>query len=192
MRPGMVCNGIVRSHGATGIMRERLQIMSEQNNTRVIQTEISGDVLTIRMAGQPTIRVDAATLSKDIQQQAMMHGLKQKIGDAAAAAKGTPPVERHAAMMVVVEALARGEWNAKRATGGAGDGLVVEALARAYGKTLAWADAQIDALAVKLKVERKVAVAKFKMADKVAAKIVEIMAERAGGNADALLSELSE
>ena len=165
--------------------------MSEQN-TRVIQTEISGDILTIRMAGQPTIRVDAATLDKAIQQQAMMHGLKQKICDAAAASKGTPEVERHAAMMIVYEAIARGEWNAKRAAGGAGDGLVVEALARAYGKTLAWADAQIDALAVKLKVERKIAVAKFKMADKVAAKIVEILAERAGGNADDLISELSE
>lgn len=166
--------------------------MSEQNNTRVIQTEISGDVLTIRMAGQPTIRVDAATLSKDIQQQAMMHGLKQKICDAAAASKGTPASERHAAMMIVYEAIARGEWNAKRQAGGAGEGLVVEALARAYGKTLAWADAQIDALAVKLKVERKVAVAKFKMSDKVAAKIVEILAERAGGDADDLISELSE
>ena len=166
--------------------------MSEQNNTRVIQTEIVGDVLTIRMTGQPTIRVDAGTLSKDIQQQAMMHGLKQKICDAAAASKGTPAVERHAAMMVVYEAIAKGDWNAKRATGGAGDGLVVEALARAYGKTLAWADAQIDALALKLKVERKVAVTKFKMSDKVSAKIVEIMAERAGGNADELLSELSE
>lgn len=166
--------------------------MSEQNNTRVIQTEIVDDVLTIRMTGQPTIRVDAGTLSKDIQQQAMMHGLKQKICDAAAASKGTPPVERHAAMMIVYEAIARGEWNAKRATGGAGDGLVVEALARAYGKSTAWADAQIDALAAKLKVERKVAMAKFKMSDKVAAKIVEIMAERAGGNADDLISELSE
>lgn len=62
--------------------------------------------------------------------QLALHGLKQKVGDAAAKEAGATAAEKLAAMQQVVDSLKRGEWNARGA--GAG-GLVVEAIARVKG-----------------------------------------------------------
>ena len=62
--------------------------------------------------------------------QLALHGLKQKIGDAAAKEAGASTAEKLAAMQQVLDSLKRGEWNARGA--GAG-GLVVEAIARVKG-----------------------------------------------------------
>lgn len=73
-----------------------------------LSRKIEGRVLTItEMETGESISIDADTLSEDIQSRSMMHGLNQKIGDAAAGKTG---VEAFKAMTVVAEGIAAGNW----------------------------------------------------------------------------------
>ena len=55
-----------------------------QSKRGQITAEITQDLLVFRFAGGESLRLDAALLSDEIKLAALMHGLKQKIGDAAA------------------------------------------------------------------------------------------------------------
>jgi hypothetical protein len=88
----------------------------ETKRARVITTVIDGEVMTFNVTGAGSFTVNAAALSADIRAAAMMHGLKQKIADAAAMSlndDGLPaaPADKMAAMQDVADALIAGDWS---------------------------------------------------------------------------------
>lgn len=75
--------------------------------------------------------VNVKDLSEAMQQQAMVHGISQKLGDAYAKSESADEAEEK--FLLALSAIEAGEWNSKRSGTG---GLVVEALARAQGMEL--------------------------------------------------------
>lgn len=101
-------------------------IAAEITGTRLVFTTATGEALT----------VEASALSPEIQQAAMMHGLKQKIGDAAALSRN-PETGRSAtledkfnAMTEVFTRLESGQWNKTRESGETAGGLLFKALCK--------------------------------------------------------------
>lgn len=101
-------------------------VTAEINGTRLIFTGDNGRELTVSIE----------QLADDIRVQAMMHGLKQKIGDAAAISRN-PETGRSAttedkfdAMAEVLNRLLSGAWNKTRegGDGGGAGGLLFKAL----------------------------------------------------------------
>lgn len=105
--------------------------MSTNDTKRIpaITAEIVGTTLTFRGDNGRELSVSIDQLADDIRTQAMMHGLKQKIGDAAAISRN-PDTGRSAttddkfdAMSEVLNRLLSGAWNKGRESGeGAGSG----------------------------------------------------------------------
>ena len=111
--------------------------------SRLMSADITGTVLTIRVANLGDVAIDAQFLSDDIRTAAMMHGLKQKIADAAAMERNpdtgasATPDDKYRAMVAVRDRLIAGEWN-KRA-GGDGDvrgGYLLRALVQLSGRSV--------------------------------------------------------
>ena len=107
-----------------------------------IEVTLNNEVIATFSNGKSLI-VDAAHLSDDIRNQAMLHGIKQKIGDAAAIARNTTTgasasiQDKFDAMAEVVERItaADGTWNKMREGGaGAGNTLLQKALMELTGK----------------------------------------------------------
>lgn len=116
-----------------------------------IKTSIENGVLTITTEGQPDIRIDPERFPRALVDYAALHGLKQRVCDAAALSvvDGRRPTaqEKYAEMRRLVDHMeTTGEW--RRAGGGEGstgsDGLLVRALAVSLGIEL---DAARDAVA---------------------------------------------
>ncbi len=110
--------------------------------TKTIDATIDTNAMSLRLAfsnGQ-ALTLTEAMLSEAIRKQAMLHGLKQKLVDAAAISRN-PDTGRSAtvgdkfnAVMEVYDRLCRGEWNKGRDSGassGAG-GLLFRALCKMY------------------------------------------------------------
>lgn len=101
-----------------------------------ISAVIDATKLTLNFRDGTTIAVDASSLSPDIQHAAMMHGLKQKLVDAAALSrnpetgKSATIDDKYEAVLAVANALVAGEWNRKREPGEGGNngGLLFRAL----------------------------------------------------------------
>lgn len=169
--------------------------MAKSNS--VIETVVDGCELTVRVADFEPIHVDIRTLADDVRAAATLHGLKQKICDAAAISRdpetGRPASARdkYDAMAAVAGRLLAGEWNAKRGDGtgagaGAGaGGLLARALVRFTGKSAAEIR---EFLAAKTRAEH----AALRANPKIAAIIDELRAERGGDGVDTdeMLSEL--
>ena len=115
--------------------------------TPAVEAAIDGEVLTLVFAGDTgnPLVVSAGAMTDDIRQRAMMHGLKQKLVDAAAISRNpdtgrsATAGDKEAAVREVFERLMSGEWNKTReggegGEGGASSGLLVRALIR-MGKT---------------------------------------------------------
>lgn len=103
-----------------------------------ITAAIDGQALTLTFANGETLTLRADALNTDIQAQAIMHGLKQKLVDAAAISRN-PETGRAAsvedkfqAVKTVYDRLLAGSWNAVREGGGATGGLLLQALCRMY------------------------------------------------------------
>lgn len=121
--------------------------------TPAITAAIDGMVLTFTGDNGRVLTIDARTLSTSILDAAIMHGLKQKIGDAAAISRN-PETGRSAstddkfdAMVEVVKRLELDHWNKPRESGdGAGSGgLLFKALCRVKAdKTQAEVRAYLD------------------------------------------------
>lgn len=161
---------------------------------RTIQTNITADgrnsgILTIQTS-EGTISVGLNDLSDEIKTQALMHGLKQKIVDAAAigrnpeTGKSATVKEKFAAMKEVADRLQNGEWNKQREAGTSTGGLLVRALQRLYPKK--------DAEEIQAFVEGKdrKEQAALRANPKVAAIIAEIRSENSEIDTDGLLGEL--
>lgn len=158
--------------------------------TTTINTE---DRILIIETGEGDITIGLSDLSPAILEMAALHGLKQKICDAAAISRD-PETGRSAttetkfrAMHAVYERIMAGEWNAKRGEGTTTGGLLFRALCRLYPAKDA--DTLREFLAGKTKQEQ----AALRANPKVAAIIEEIKAESANVSeidTDELLGEL--
>jgi|688.fasta_scaffold725275_1 hypothetical protein len=166
---------------------------TETPRTPAIAAEITGTRLVFTTATGETLTVEAAALSDEIREAAMMHGLKQKIGDAAALSRN-PETGRSAtiedkynAMIEVFTRLQAGQWNKTREAGegGGAGGLLFKALCKVKAdKTPAEIRAYLDGLTK----EQQAAVRKVPA---VAAAIEEIRAAQAkdgGIDGEALLA----
>lgn len=152
--------------------------ISIEDNTLLIKTE-RGEFL-----------IGAGTLESGIYNHAALHGLKQKIVDAAAIGAGATITDKYEAMKEVVERLTGPEptWNKSPGSGGgARGGLLFNALCRLYP------DKETDAIRVyhdKLDRSQQAALRKN---TKIAAIVEEIKAERmdtSGVDTDELLNGL--
>lgn len=112
----------------------------------VIETNVNrpAKTLIVTVAGVGEIRVPIDVLNQDIIEQAIYHGLKQKIVDAAALSrnpetgKSATPEEKFAAMQAVAERLmgmsGPAEWNARAESDGTPEGLLARALMKVTGQ----------------------------------------------------------
>lgn len=143
------------------------------------------------------LEISDADLSPTIIAQAVMHGLKQKLVDAAAISRNTETgraasvVDKFEAVKEVYDRLHAGEWNKRREGGaGASGGLLFRALCRMYdGKKTA------DDIKAFLEAKTDAEKAALRKNSKVAAIIEEIRAESAKGDAatgDDLLADLED
>lgn len=106
--------------------------------TPAIACTITGTIVTFTTADGATTSLDAMSLTAELREAAMMHGLKQKMGDAAAISRNpetgrsATTADKLAAIEEVRERLLSGAWNKGRAVGdGAGPGgLLFKALCR--------------------------------------------------------------
>jgi hypothetical protein len=172
--------------------------MTKTTNTPAIAADITADgtALVLTFAHGESLTIKPAELSPTIVAQAVMHGLKQKLVDAAAISRN-PETGRAAsvadkfdAVKEVYDRLLSGEWNKRRESGAGslGGGLLFRALCRMYaGKKDA--DAIREFLDAKTDAEK----AALRKNAKVAAIIEEIRAESAkpgDANTDDLLADL--
>lgn len=156
--------------------------MSNTNETKrqgALSATIVGEVLHIEFAHGKRIELDASQLAADIVRAAEMHGLKQKLCDAAAISRnadtGKPASveDKYQAVKAVFDRLIAGEWNTKR-EGTGGVSLLLKALIALYPKRTPesireWLSSMDDAQRTALKVNPR-----------VAAKIAELQSAKAG------------
>lgn len=173
--------------------------MTKQANTPAIDATIATDhsSLTLAFAHGESLTIRATDLSPTIIAQATMHGLKQKLVDAAAISRNTETgraasaADKYDAVKEVYDRLLSGEWNKRREGGaGASGGLLFRALCRMYDgkKTPDDIKAFLDA---KTNAEK----AALRKNSKVAAIIEEIRAELIKDDAatgDDLLADLED
>jgi hypothetical protein len=113
--------------------------INDKPQTATIEATIEGENLTLAFINGETLTIHAAALSDDIRKAAMMHGLKQKLVDAAAISRNpengrAATVEtKFLAVKDVADRLAGGNWNKPREGAGGGvGGLLFQALVRMY------------------------------------------------------------
>ena len=173
--------------------------MTKTTNTPAIAAEINADgtALALTFSHGRTLTIKPAELSKSIIAQAIMHGLKQKLVDAAAISRNTETgraasvADKFEAVREVYDRLLAGEWNKRREGGAsAAGGLLFRALCRMYaGKKDA------DAIRAFLEAKTDAEKAALRKNAKVAAIIEEIRAESVKPgetNADDLLADLED
>lgn len=98
---------------------------------------VAGDGLELVFANGGRIVIGVSELSEDVIRTATLHGLKQKLVDAAAISRNPETGrsatidDKYAAVKAVFDRLLIGEWNATR-EGGTTGGLLLQALVRVY------------------------------------------------------------
>ena len=115
----------------------------------VVSTDVFGNTLTLNFLSGQELSIDITQLSEEIRTQAMIHGLKQKLVDAAAIARNTDTgqsataADKYNAVKTVYDRItsAAGTWNAVReGVEKQAGGVFVRAMMELTGKT----KAQID------------------------------------------------
>jgi len=120
-------------------------MLTKPKSNSVITHEVMGDGTSARISfnvkDAGTVTLDVGNVSSDIYNRAALHGLIQRVSDAAAISRdpatGKPatPADKLAAMKAIVDHYNSGtsEWSRRR-EGGGGEtgGLLYLALARAY------------------------------------------------------------
>lgn len=142
-----------------------------------------------------SLLIDLLALTPEIKHQLMVHGLKQKVADAAAIPRSTETgraasdEEKIDAMRAVANRLMMGQWNATREGGGATGGLLLRALIELYPTKTR--EQLVDYLAGKTDKEK----AALRTSPKIAPIIDRLKAEAGrdtGVDADELLSDLED
>lgn len=110
----------------------------ETKRKSIITATQAGLTLSLMFIDGRELTIDANSLTPEIRNAALMHGLKQKLVDAAAISR-SPETGRAAsiddkydAVKVVYDRLISGQWNATREGGNGGGGLLLQALVRMY------------------------------------------------------------
>lgn len=112
--------------------------MNDTKRNATITATIIGNTLALTFANGETLTIRGDALTSDVQQYALMHGLKQKLVDAAAISRNTETgrpatvEDKYQAVKTVYDRLLAGAWNATREGGGATGGLLLQALVRMY------------------------------------------------------------
>jgi hypothetical protein len=122
--------------------------MATQSNTTGKKSDISSDifgsVLTLTFSNGESLELDVATLSPQIQVDAALHGVKQKLVDAAAIARDTSTgrsatiADKYAAVREVFDRITgpNPTWNKVRTAGeSGGNSLLLRALMQRSGKS---------------------------------------------------------
>lgn len=138
-----------------------------------------GTVLTFKFGNDAEVVIDLSTLSEEIQQELMIHGALQKIGDSYASAGGDFAYGIACAEKVV-ENLTNGLWGAVRTGSGQtkSSGELVTALAQLQGKDVAEVAAALEAATdEQRKAVRSHPAVKAKIAELRAAKAAEALAK---------------
>lgn len=97
--------------------------MSKANAVVSLVKDAQVGMVTAKVIGFPDIVVDLTRLTGEVQAQAGVHGIGQKLVDAAALSRdpntGKPatPAEKYAAIKEVADSLAAGLWNTEREGG---------------------------------------------------------------------------
>jgi hypothetical protein len=169
------------------------------SRTPAVSATAEDKTLTLRFADGDTLAIHLDQLSVDIFTQATLHGLKQKLVDAAAIARNTETgasaslSDKKAAVVAVYERLMNGEWNATRATGdGTGKGsLLLLALARMQpardiGELTSWLAGLSDEQRAALGKNAKV----LPIIQTIQAERAALAAKKSGIDSDELLSAL--
>ena len=168
--------------------------MNDTKRNATITATIDNNTLTLMFANGETLTMRGDALTSEVRQYAMMHGLKQKLVDAAAISRnpetGRPSSveDKYQAVKVVFDRLLTGQWNATREGGGNAGGLLMQALVRMYAGRKTAEDIKAF-LAEKSDAEK----AALRKNPRVAAIIEDIRAEQGrvtGIDADELLNEL--
>jgi len=166
----------------------------EQTTKKDIAANIDGQKMVLAFANGKQITVNAEALDTEIVNRAVMHGLKQKLVDAAAISRNpdtgaTASIEdKYNAVYDVYQRLLNGEWNKNReGGGGVSGGLLFRALCRMYSRKT---PEQIrEFLDGKTKAEQSA----LRANPKIAAIIDTIRAERVSGvDSEDLLDELTD
>lgn len=165
--------------------------MTTTNDRIISDVCFSTRTVTFTTPNGDEIVICADELNDEIKTMAMLHGIKQKVGDAAAIAKNkdtgksATTADKAEAMAAIAERLLNGDWNV-RTTGTSADGtLLVQALVQLMGKTR---NDVIAFLETKTKEQKKA----LRANPKIAAKIAEIQSAHLGIDSDALLAELGD
>ncbi len=159
---------------------------AKKRSNAVIGFEQMGRELRFTVGGQ-TVTLDMARVSQTLLERAIVHGLKQRISDAAAipcdAATGLPasPEEKFAAIAALVEHYNSGsiEWNRARAVG---DGIprtgnTLQAFANVYWEgDVVKAKEKMEAFAVKRQIEYAAALKIWAGANKIVDEIARMKA----------------
>lgn len=111
----------------------------ETKRTPVVEATITANELRLDFINGQSLVVNVDALDAAIARQAMLHGLKQKLVDAAAigrdpeTGRSATPDDKFTAVKTVFDRLMAGQWNATRGEGGGSrGGLLLEALCRLY------------------------------------------------------------
>lgn len=149
------------------------------------------DHIIMTPAGGTPVRLEVTQLSEEIIRYAVLHGLKQKLVDAAAISRD-PETGRSAtlatklaAVQDVLDRLLAGEWNKRREGSGTSGGLLFRALCIMYPDKPA--DAVREFLAKKSDAEK----AALRRNPKVSA-IMDTLRDEGDVDSDALLGELDD
>jgi hypothetical protein len=182
----------------------RSKILAKANST--IQAALQGEtirftVLGARADGTDTVlELDLGRLSDKVQVRAMLHGMIQRISDAAALGKGASAADKAQAMQRLIEHYSTGteEWGVRREGGAGGGGrssIVYAAIAEVHGIGIEDAKARVASLAERKGVKVADMLRTLAAADKVAEVVRRIEGERnrsKGVDGQALLDELGE
>lgn len=115
-------------------------MQTKAKSNSVITHAVEGEVIVFRVKDAGEVMLDRTKLNAAIIERAAIHGLIQRVSDAAAISRnpetGLPaqPADKLAAMRALVEFYESGTGEWKRAGSGAGAvrGLLLEALVQAY------------------------------------------------------------
>lgn len=105
------------------VFTEIFQMNVKPRSNSIITHTLLGNTLTFHVKDVGEIKMNVSELHPDITFRAMVHGLVQKVGDAAALSRDTQtgkaatPEEKFNAMKNVVDNIIEGQWNAKRVGG---------------------------------------------------------------------------
>lgn len=168
--------------------------MNTSPRTPAIEVTVTDEGLTLTFGGGAgELALSLSQLTPEIIRHATLHGLKQKLVDAAAISRNTDTgrsattADKFEAVREVHTRLLAGSWNKGREGGGAArGGLLLRALMEFSGKSREVAEAWLDA---KTDAERSA----LRKSPKIAEIIERLKGPAVGGvDTDALLGELGE